>query len=767
MNILTPTGYKDISTINVGDDVSAFDIVTGALIVNQVVEIQYIDITTESVIFDPAFFFKINEGDTFYGEQSIWANDNVTHVKLLNVGDTIYDNTNSPIIVSSIEQVSGLGWWRFEISGDHSYIVDATSLHNASRFWVLGTGGWTTINIVNWSATTGGIGGASVPGSSDAVVMDASSGGGTITPNYDMTVVSINPSAFTGTLDFSANNNNPTITSQWSNSGTGTRTINMGNGIWTVSGNNTTIWTQSIVTNLTFNANSSTLKFTYAGSTGTRTIAWGSTLTYNNVSITAGSDTVATGSSILLMSGDYSEAGFTGTHTLAANMTVGGNFTLGTGSLFTSTGGTLTLNSNSSVVITTNGVNINKGIVIGANGGTGTFTLAGALDMSGSIAATLNWNAGTFNTNNFNITTPMFVTSNANVRTWNAGTTTLTITGNNATVCNIATITNATINATNLKIVFNYSGSTGTRVLGLNSAIVLGDITINAATDILQFSLNVQTGGIFTCNMPFSSNVAGSSRTITAKSFVFSGVTSISDISLTMGNNSGSFTMTEALNFTGTVAGALTLTGGSFDSGGFAINAKSITSSNSNTRSINLRSSVITISGTGTVWSLSTSTGLTFTAGTSQIIFNDTTSSAKNMSLGVSTITYNNIKYTGGGTGVFGIVVTSSAPTITTFTVDPGLTVQVTGGGAINVTNINWSGTAGNLNTFKSATPGTAWFVNSPSGNIIEDYISLQDSFAGGGAVFYAGMNSIDVSGNEGWIFEAPTTYGGNFFLFM
>jgi hypothetical protein len=36
------------------------------------------------------------------------------------------------------------------------------------------------------------------------------------------------------------------------------------------------------------------------------------------------------------------------------------------------------------------------------------------------------------------------------------------------------------------------------------------------------------------------------------------------------------------------------------------------------------------------------------------------------------------------------------------------------------------------------------------------DYVSLKDSTATGGASFYAGANSTDVSGNTGWTFTAP-----------
>jgi hypothetical protein len=138
----------------------------------------------------------------------------------------------------------------------------------ASRFWVGGTGTWDNSDTTHWSGTSGGAGGQSVPGSSDSVTFDGSSGGGTVTPNANLTIQSLTMNTFTGTLDFSVNNNNVTITSSngFSNSGTSTRTLNLGNGTWTFNSSSANaLWNMATVTNLTFNANSSTIVF--AGTT--------------------------------------------------------------------------------------------------------------------------------------------------------------------------------------------------------------------------------------------------------------------------------------------------------------------------------------------------------------------------------------------------------------------------------------------------------------------------------------------------------------------
>ena len=45
----------------------------------------------------------------------------------------------------------------------------------ADRYWILGTGSWSSTNTVNWSTSSGGAGGASVPTASDNVFFDANS----------------------------------------------------------------------------------------------------------------------------------------------------------------------------------------------------------------------------------------------------------------------------------------------------------------------------------------------------------------------------------------------------------------------------------------------------------------------------------------------------------------------------------------------------------------------------------------------------------------
>jgi hypothetical protein len=73
----------------------------------------------------------------------------------------------------------------------------------ADRFWVGGTGSWNGTNLTNWSTTSGGAGGASIPTASDNAYFDANSGGGTVTVNLAArTCLNLSFRGLSGTSDF-------------------------------------------------------------------------------------------------------------------------------------------------------------------------------------------------------------------------------------------------------------------------------------------------------------------------------------------------------------------------------------------------------------------------------------------------------------------------------------------------------------------------------------------------------------------------------------
>src|SRR5262245_672467 len=109
----------------------------------------------------------------------------------------------------------------------------------ANRFAVCTTTcTWDGASTAMWSTTSGGGTGASVPGSGDAVILDAATCVGgttcTITVNTNPTIQSLTMGACTASttgciLDFSVNNNSPTLSvvPSLSVTGTGTRNLKM------------------------------------------------------------------------------------------------------------------------------------------------------------------------------------------------------------------------------------------------------------------------------------------------------------------------------------------------------------------------------------------------------------------------------------------------------------------------------------------------------------------------------------------------------------
>lgn len=84
-------------------------------------------------------------------------------------------------------------------------------------------------------------------------------------------------------------------------------------------------------------------------------------------------------------------------------------------------------------------------------------------------------------------------------------------------------------------------------------------------------------------------------------------------------------------------------------------------------------------------------------------------------------------------------------------------TVQFVAGTTNTVSNLNLVGTAGNEITLEASTAAT-FTLTSPSGLMFNEYLILENSIGTGGAV-WAALNSTDVGGNTGWLFNARTLY--------
>jgi hypothetical protein len=184
----------------------------------------------------------------------------------------------------------------------------------ANRYWILGTGTWDATNTVNWSDTSGGSGGFSVPTSSDNVFFDANS--------------NVLATAFTVTMA-----NSPRVCNDFTASGL--------DGAMTLAGGTTSL---TVSGSLTFQATN--FSPTYTGTTTFNSTTTGKTITTNSVAFTGSILFNGSGGAWQLQDAMTTSGAVTANNgTLDLNgktLTVGTRYTTGTGTKnLTFNGGTL------------------------------------------------------------------------------------------------------------------------------------------------------------------------------------------------------------------------------------------------------------------------------------------------------------------------------------------------------------------------------------------------------------------------------------------
>jgi hypothetical protein len=518
----------------------------------------------------------------------------------------------------------------------------------ATKYLITGGGSvtWDNTNDLIWSTSSGGANDTTHPVDGDAVILDAASGGGTVTLGADIVVTSITMGAFTGT--FAGSTYSPTMDT-FNCSGTGTRTLNMGSGIWNIRGNATGVFTWATTTNLTLDIGTAVVSLTYSGSSGTRIVRSGDSATYKlpQLNVTAGSDSfqISGGATQAHYDGlDFT--GFSGIFDLASSFNLQNIYKdLIFSPTMTSNSNTVakTLNFRGSApqILTSNGVVLKCSMAVISSS---TVTLSDNLDLTlAGAATTLTLTSGTFNANNFNVTCGIFSSSNSNTRTLTMGSGTWTLTGSNATIWNCGTTTGLTFNKGTNPIICNYSGGTGTRVIsqtviGAGSLAGMPDFSITAGTDIVQLS-NARTGTLdfsgFSGSLAPSGTLAiygnlvlSATMTVTAHTSAITmfGTTGTQTIKtngavinrpLTIGQTGGTVVrLLDSLATDNTSTSIITFSGtGIFDANNFNVTTFAFNSSNSATRTLTMGSGTWTLTGTGTVWNTATTTGLSLNAG--------------------------------------------------------------------------------------------------------------------------------------------------------
>lgn len=407
----------------------------------------------------------------------------------------------------------------------------------ANRYWVGGTGTWDTTNTANWSTTSGGGGGASVPTASDVAFIDANSGGGTVTLAQDVTLIAAYFAGFTGTIDFAS------------------KTIS-------ISGSNTTVITTGTIT-MTGNPH---FILTYSGGVGTRTIsAVNSEASAASFTIQAGSDIISSPNRARnyifndAFTGSLNSNGgtFYGDITFSANMTIPG------ASTFWAFGG-----ASGTVNITTKGVVFDRPAYFG--GGSGSTVVVRFQDnfTQGSTRAFTVWN-GTIDGNGKNISIGSF-SMLSGTKTLTLGSGTWSVAGNwdaNTNVTNLTvSASTGTINMTSASAKTFAGGAKTWPTLNQGGA---GALTIQQSNTFANVTNTVQPATITltsgTTQTVTSFGVSGTAgNLITLNSSSAGSRATLSDSS---GTNSVSFVSIKDINATGGAIWDAPETFGNIDAG--------------------------------------------------------------------------------------------------------------------------------------------------------------------------------------------------------
>lgn len=619
----------------------------------------------------------------------------------------------------------------------------------ANRYWVGGTGNWDGSDTSHWATASGGASGASVPTSADDVFFDSGSGAGTVTItgvtanalSITMTQAGItllhnagSTVAAAGAVTFTAgaiNTNGQTCSwGRFTSTGTGSRTLTLGASSITITGTNAAPWNFQ-GSNVTFNAGTSTITTTYSFPNLTL-----GGFTYYNFSVTGLSGGSVTGS--LAGGGVFNNLTITngasksliqinsGTYTVNGTLTITGNSTVNRISLCVSAPGTPTIMNAAAVSL----ANVDFQDIT-AGGAAAPFTGTSLGDALGNTNITFdapttqtwqgasggNWSDVTKWTSRVPLAQDDVIVSAA-----------------------FSASQTITLDMRNLGRNIDFSGATGGVSLTLTSyPRLMGDLTLGAGVNS-NINSNFQTITL----------MGRGSHTITCAGCSFSAGAGTGFIIAAPG---GTYTMLDNL----VMGTGFNVVAGTFNANNYNVTMFNFASTGSIARTIAMGSGTWSVAGVNASanWVIS-GTNVNVLASASTVAFTNVATLTRVFAGGGAA--YNVLTYTvAGSTGTLLIQGSNTFHTINFSDASNARTLQFTSGTTTTITgSFNVFGTAGKLVTVSATTPGSAATLTKTSGTVSGDYLSIQDSTATGGAAWYAGSSSVNVSGNTGWIFSGP-----------
>lgn len=542
--------------------------------------------------------------------------------------------------------------------------------------------------------------------------------------------------------------------------GNGSGTVTLGTGQLTLTGSGTVVTVSASSVSITPGSNP--ILFSYSGAaTRTLSMASGVSTDLGPIAFSAGSGIITTVNTINC---SPNFTGFTGT--LAGNWRFSGTPTIVSGMAIDAAIGTLTLAGLSGGPYTFNsaGKTFNS-LTVNAGNGAGGVNWNLTANLILSATATLIVTQGGFDAAGFDVECGLLKADNGITRALTMGSGDWNLKATSGTIINIATITTLTF-VSGTGTIFVTGSTASTRTISVNAALALGDVEVNSGSGSMVVNaaiggLNITSGftGSLTGTMTIGKWLdipAGASVDAAIGTMTFNAVSGPYTIDtagkilndVTFNGVGGSWQLFSSLDFT---AETLTLTAGTLDLNGQAVNGGNFVSSGSGVRTLTMGASVVTLTPAASVnpWLVSGS-NMTLTPGASQIVCNNTNVAATGSFSGGGK-TYNNLllKTQANAYSVL------DSNTFSTLEIEAPATITFGDSSTQTVADFVVSGSSVSaVVDIGSVTPAvTHNLVKTGGGSIACDWLNIIDSQASPGSTWYAGANSVDSGNNTGWLF--------------
>lgn len=310
-----------------------------------------------------------------------------------------------------------------------------------------------------------------------------------------------------------------------------------------------------------------------------------------------------------------------------------------------------------------------------------------------------------------------------------------------------------------------FTGSSGTGTVTISGTVVcqsfITDYPTNSSVAFSASGATIQVYALFVLS-GVSGSFTGSPAVQLLGGFDGSIVTNGKTLgAITVNKTSGSVLAQfgDAL----TSNGAITVMAGTFNTNNYAVTATSLSSNNSNTRTINLGSSTVTLNAaSGVQVDFRNSAGLTFNAGTSSVTISGATSASIAVgALGGSGVSFYNVSFTGANASTYtinGLPCTFNNLSVVGRTTAGVSVVSLVADQTINGTLTLSAGTNAAMRTFvQSNTIGTTRTLTCAAVASLTD-IDFRDITIAGAAAPVSGTRLGDCKGNSGITFPAAKT---------